>query len=61
MSGLLKPAVEMKVKVCLFRGDDQFHKCSGVVKLQLSLVCENLAYKAPCASEIGVAPLKMTE
>lgn len=61
MSGLLKPAVEMKEKVCLFHGDDQFHKCSGVVKLQLSLICENLAYKAPCASEIGVAPLKVTE
>lgn len=61
MSGLLKPAVEMKVKVCLFCGDDQFRMCCGAGRLQLSLICENLAYKAPCASEIGVAPLKMTE
>lgn len=59
MSGLLKSAVEMKVKLCLFSGDDQFHKCSGSERVQLSLVSENLAYKATCASEMGVFPLKI--
>lgn len=61
MSGWLKSAVEMKVKVCLFGGDEQFHKCSRSGRVQLSLVSENLAYKAPCASEIGVSPLRMAE
>lgn len=61
MSGLLKSPVEMKVKVCLFSGDDQFHKCSGSGRVQLSLISENLACKATCASEIGVFPLKVAE
>lgn len=61
MSELFNSPVEMKVRVCLFSGDDQFHKCSGSGRVQLSLISENLACKATCASEIGVFPFKMAE
>lgn len=61
ISKLLKSALATRVKVYHFGSDDGFHMCSESGMLQPSIVYDNLAYKDPCASEMGFSPLKRTE
>lgn len=51
----------MRVKVYHFGSNDGFHTCSESGILQPSIVYDNLAYKDPCASEMGFSPLRRTE